>query len=204
MIWNGVTVTPPESGSRFRAEVGTGDRLLIGTVAKLIEQKGLDDLLRVAVQCRDAGYRMQFVIVGDGPLRAPLEQRRRDLGLEGSVVITGWIPNAAAHALPAFDVFFQPSRWEAMSIAILEAMANGKAILATRVGDNPHVIEDGSSGLLVAPGNVEAMTGALARLCDQKLRSSLGEAAKVRFEQHFAVGHMVRGYEAVYRELIGD
>ncbi len=93
-----------------------------------------------------------------------LEQRRRELGLEDTVVITGWIPNAAAQALPAFDVFFQPSRWEAMSIAILEAMASGKAIVATRVGDNAHVLEDGVSGLLVDAGDIGGMVDALARL----------------------------------------
>jgi glycosyltransferase involved in cell wall biosynthesis len=203
MIWNGVTLAPPESASHFRSEVGTGDRLLIGTAAKLIEQKGLDDLLRVARQCRDAGHRMQFVIVGEGPLRAVLEQGRRELGLEDTVVITGWIPNAAARAFPAFDVFFQPSRWEAMSIAILEAMAREKAIVATRVGDNPHVIEDGVSGLLVNSGDIGGMVDALARVSDAGLRQSLGRAARSRFEQHFTLEHMIRGYENVYRELVG-
>ena len=82
MIWNGVTPASPMSDGLFRTKVGTADRLLIGTVAKLIEQKGLDDLLRVALACSDAGHRMQFVIVGEGPLRPVLEQRRRELGLE--------------------------------------------------------------------------------------------------------------------------
>lgn len=203
MIWNGITPAPPEAVMHFRTEVGTGDRLLIGTIAKLIEQKGLDDLLIVARRCRDAGYPMQFVIVGEGPLRAMLEQRRHELGLQDTVVITGWIPNAAARALPAFDVFFQPSRWEAMSIVILEAMASEKAIVATRVGDNPHVIEDGVSGLLVDSGDIEGMVDALARAGDRELRLRLGEAARTRFEHQFTVKHMIRGYEKVYRELFG-
>ena len=132
-----------------------------------------------------------------------LEQRRRELGLEDTVVITGWIPNAAAQALPAFDVFFQPSRWEAMSIAILEAMANGKSIVATRVGDNPHVLEDGVSGLLVDPGDIAGMVDALARVGDRERRLRLGQAARARFEQRFTLDHMIRGYENVYRELAG-
>jgi glycosyltransferase involved in cell wall biosynthesis len=203
MIWNGVTVAPPLYDQSFRMKVGTGDRLLIGTIAKLIEQKGLDDLLSVARQCCDEGLRMQFVIVGEGPLRPVLEQRRRELGLEDTVVITGWIPNAAGQALPAFDVFFQPSRWEAMSIAILEAMSSGKAVVATRVGDNAHVLEDGVSGLLVDKGDIGSMVDALARLGDSKLRQKLGEAALTRFEQKFGLEHMIRGYENVYRNLIG-
>jgi glycosyltransferase involved in cell wall biosynthesis len=169
----------------------------------LIEQKGLDDLLSVARRCRDAGHHMQFVIVGDGPLRPMLEQRRRELGLDDTVVFAGWVANAAARALPAFDVFFQPSRWEAMSIAVLEAMATRKAIVATRVGDNPHVLEDGVSGLLVDSGDTEGMADALIRLYDHGLRLRLGQTARVTYEQKFTLEHMIRSYEEVYGELAG-
>lgn len=203
VIWNGVAVAAPTSGASFRTEAGTGDRLLVGTIAKLIEQKGLDDLLSVARQCRDADRRIQFVIVGEGPLRPMLEQRRRELGLEDTVVITGWLPNAAARALPAFDVLFQPSRWEAMSIVILEAMASGKAIVATRVGDNPHVLEEGVSGLLVDSGDIDGMADALARVGDRSFRLRLGQAARARFEQKFTLDQMIGGYEDVYHQLAG-
>ena len=203
MIWNGVTLAPPPTAVPFRTQIGTGDRLLVGTIAKLIEQKGLDDLITVARRCRDAGHRMQFVIVGDGPLRGALEQRRRELALDDTVVIAGWIPNAAAQALPAFDVFFQPSRWEAMSIAILEAMSRGKAVVATRVGDNAHVLEDGVSGLLVDTGDISSMVAALGRLRDSQLRRKLGEAALTTFEHKFRVENMIRSYENVYRNLVG-
>jgi glycosyltransferase involved in cell wall biosynthesis len=202
-VWNGVTSAPPRLPSLFRTEMNTGDRLLVGTIAKLTQQKGLDDLLVVARRCRDAGCPVQFVIVGEGPLRASLEQRRRELGLDDTVVITGWIPEAGVWALPAFDVFFQPSRWEAMSIVILEAMASGKAILATRVGDNPHVLEDGVSGLLVEAGDIEAMVGGLARLADGPLRRDLGQAARERFEEKFTLEHMIRRYEIIYSDLVG-
>jgi glycosyltransferase involved in cell wall biosynthesis len=203
VIWNGVTVAPAVSDTSFRTEIGTGNRLLIGTIAKLIEQKGLDDLLSVARRCRDAGHNSQFVIVGEGPQRPMLERRRRELGLEDTVVITGWIPNAAARALPSFDVFFQPSRWEAMSIAVLEAMARGKAIVATKVGDNPHVLKHDTSGLLVESGDIGSMVDALARMQDMGIRRSLGRAARVRFEQQFTVEHMVDGYERAYLDIVG-
>jgi glycosyltransferase involved in cell wall biosynthesis len=204
MIWNGVApASSPASAKDFRAYVGTGERLLVGTVAKCIEQKGLDYLLSVARKCLDAGHRMHFVIVGGGPLRESLERQRRDLGLDADVTMTGWIPNAAASAVPAFDVFFQPSRWEAMSIAILEAMANGKAIVATRVGDNAHALKHDATGLLVDVGDIDGMVAALARMKDQGLRERLGRAAREDFEQRFTLEHMVRSYERVYRELAG-
>lgn len=202
-IWNGVRIIPQTPDGSFRREIGTGNRLLIGTIAKLIEQKGLDDLLSVARHCRDADLPMQFVIVGEGPLRSELEQRRYELDLEDTVVITGWLQNAAARVLPEFDVFFQPSRWEAMSIAILEAMASGKAIVATRVGDNPHVLEDSVSGVLVDSGDIQGMADALIRVCDGELRTRLGRAAKASFEKKFTLQHMIQGYERVYYDLVG-
>jgi glycosyltransferase involved in cell wall biosynthesis len=203
VIWNGIQLKTPESGAAFRTEWRTGDRLLVGTIAKLIEQKGLDQLLTVAARCKQFGHRMQFVIVGEGPLRSTLEQQLRGLQLEDTVHITGWVANAALRALPAFDVFFQPSRWEAMSIAVLEAMANSKAIVATRVGDNARVIEAGISGVLVEPGDLDGMVEALTQMKDQALRRRLGAAARSRFEQHFTIEPMVRGYQNVYRELVG-
>jgi glycosyltransferase involved in cell wall biosynthesis len=202
VIWNGVASAQPAPDQSFRTDVGSGDRLLIGTIAKLIEQKGLDDLLAVARRCREACYPVQFVIVGDGPLRPVLEQRRRELGLEDTVVITGWIANAAVQALPAFDVFFQSSRWEAMSIAVLEAMAAGKAIVATRVGDNQHMIEHGVNGLLVQSGDVDSMVEALVRVFDRETRGRLGRMAHIAYEQQFTLAKMIQGYENVYRELV--
>ena len=200
VVWNGVSISTP-SASSFREKVGTGDRLLVGTIATLIEQKGLFELLEVARLCRDAGRQFQFVIVGDGPLRAMLEQRRHELGLDDTVVITGWVENAATAALPAFDVFFQSSRWEAMSIAVLEAMANGKAIVATRVGDNAHMIEDGVSGVLVDARDTAAMAEALGRVADSGFRQRLGAAARTRFQDNFTLNHMIRRYEDLYQEL---
>ena len=201
-VWNGLGLEPAHPDDSFRGQIGTGNRLLVGTIAKLIKQKGLDDLMKVARQCRDAGVPMQFVIVGDGPLRSDLEQQRRDLGLDDTVVIAGWIQNAGSRVLPAFDVFFQPSRWEAMSIAILEAMANAKPIVATRVGDNSHVLENGISGLLADSGDIASMAQALILMADSSLRATLGNAARARFEQHFTLSHMTRAYERVYRELM--
>ncbi len=201
VIWNGIQPGTAESGVAFRDQCRTGDRLLVGTLAKLIPQKGLDDLLTVAAQCKRSGLAMQFVIVGEGPLRPMLEEQLRALQLEDTVTITGWIANAAARALPAFDVFFQPSRWEAMSIAVLEAMASSKAIVATRVGDNPRVVEDGVSGMLVDAGDINGMVAALTAMNDRATRQRLGAAARSRFEQHFTLEPMVRAYENVYREL---
>ncbi|MDH4063546.1 MAG: glycosyltransferase, partial [Acidobacteriota bacterium] len=168
MIWNGVLTDAPTSDVSFRARIGAGSRLIIGTVATLTEQKGLRDLMAVAARLRDHADKLCFVIVGDGPLRSELEALRRDQGLEDMVILAGWVPAAASVALPAFDVFFLPSLWEAMSVAILEAMAAGKPIVATRVGENSEILEDGADGLLVNAKDVAGMASALLRLVDDR------------------------------------
>ena len=144
---------------------------------------------------------MRFVVLGEGPLRESLERRRRELGVEDTVMFMGWFENASGRALPAVDVFFQPSHWEAMSIAVLEAMAAGRAILATRVGDNPHVIENGVTGILANVGDVEGMAGALHQLRDPALRQRLGQAARLDYERRFTLDHMIRAYEDLYAEV---
>ena len=153
-IYNGVSIRSSAGDSTFRKRVDAENRVLIGTIATLIAQKGLPDLLDVAKIIRDSGRKAVFVIVGEGHLRESLEAKRRELGLEETVILTGWITNAADIALPVFDIFFQPSLWEAMSMAILEAMAARRAIVATRVGENSRIIEDGVDGLLVQPRDI--------------------------------------------------
>jgi glycosyltransferase involved in cell wall biosynthesis len=197
-IWNGAPEAHEDDTRPFRERSGAAGRLVVGTIAKLIPQKGLDDLLLVAKRSRESQLPLHFVVLGEGPLRAHLEQRRRELGVEDSVTLMGWFENAAGRALPAIDVFFQPSHWEAMSIAVLEAMAAGRAILATRVGDNPHVIEDGVTGMLSDVGDIDGMVLALRQLCDEALRQRLGLAARADYERRFTLDHMVRAYEDLY------
>lgn len=202
-VYNGVAIPSSAGDSTFRTRVSAENRVLIGTIATLITQKGLPDLLEVAKIIRDSGRKAVFVIVGEGHLRAALEAKRRELGLEETVVLTGWMTNAADVALPVFDIFFQPSLWEAMSMVILEAMAAKRAIVATRVGENGRIIEDGVDGLLVQPRDIGGMAAALGRLIDDSaLRVRLGEAARAKVEQRFTVAHMTKAYEAIYSDLM--
>jgi len=203
-VLNGVRPPVPGSGDpEFRARVGAGGKILVGTIATLIEQKGLRDLLSVARRVRETRDDVRFVVVGDGHLRAELERLRRDLGLDDTVVFYGWLRNAAALALPAFDIYFQPSLWEAMSISILEAMAAGKAIVSTSVGETPKVIEDHAQGVLFQPGDVNGMADAISTLAiDPRARQRLGDAAAQRVAERFTVGHMARAYEKLYLDVL--
>lgn len=203
-VWNGIPSGPTESNGTLRASLGATDRVIIGTIATLIPQKGLADLLIVASRLKQSNSKALFVVVGDGALRRELEAERDRLGLQDTVLFAGWVKNAARTALPDFDVFFQPSLWEAMSIAVLEAMAAGKPVVATRVGENPLVIEHGKDGLLVEPRDIDEMTAVLVKLSsDPATRLRLGSAAATRVARDFSVAQMARAYEAVYANALG-
>ena len=201
-VWNGIALPGAHDAAAFRARIGATDQVLVGITSTMIEQKGLFDFLEVASRFRDQAARVRFVIVGEGRLRAQLDERRRSLGLENSVVFAGWIPHANEVALPAFDIFFQPSLWEAMSIALLEAMAAAKAVVATTVGETPHIVEHGVDGLLVQPRDVDGMEAALRKITDDaEVRRRLGQAARAKVASRFTVERMARAYEEIYLAL---
>jgi glycosyltransferase involved in cell wall biosynthesis len=204
-IWNGVVDIVDRNGSDLRARwLQQSRQLLIGSIGNLIPQKGYSELLEVADILKQSGHRAKFVVVGGGPLESDLKRECLARGLDDVVEFAGYVDRASLCALPAFDIFFMPSRWEAMSVALLEAMAAKKAIVATAVGDNAVVIRDRVSGIIVPPGNPVAMAGALSELIDdQALRVRLADAARIRFEEKFELGCMVRSYENLYRTVRG-
>jgi glycosyltransferase involved in cell wall biosynthesis len=198
-IWNGVTLPQGTGDPDFRQRIGAVGRPLIGTIATYIEQKGLFDLIKVARRVKDRGFNACFAVVGEGHLRPRLEALRRELDLDDTVVFTGWVTNAADVTLPTFDIFFQPSLWEAMSVVVLEAMAAAKPLIVTRVGENPRVVEDGVDGVLAEAGDLDGMADAICRLlADPALAARLGAAARRKVEERFSSSHMVGAYERVY------
>ena len=203
VVRNGVRLPASGGGDpEFRARIGAQGKILFGTIATLIPQKGLPDLLRVARQVRDRRADVHFVIIGEGVMRPELERLRAELGLEDTVTLLGWLTNAASLALPAFDAYLQPSLWEAMSISILEAMAATKPVVTTRVGEAPHLIEHGVDGYLFEARDVTGMASAVLALAgDPDLRLSIGAAAARTVAGHYTVAHMARGYEQAYLDL---
>lgn len=202
-IWNGVPLTVPNVDKDMQEHILGHGRLVVGTICTLIEQKGINYLLDTAARLKKNGRNILFVVAGDGPLRGELEKKRHDLGLEDTVLFLGWVKDAASRLLPLFDIFFQPSRWEAMSMVILEAMAAGKPIVATNVGENGYVIEHEKTGLIVESMDVDAMARALYKLLlDASLRQRYGNNAKLAYEQFGTVERMVRQYEQLYLDTL--
>jgi len=187
----------------LRRSVGAEGKILVGTLAHLSAQKGLHDLLSAARRVRDARQDVHFVVVGGGDLQGELERHRHELGLDGAVTFAGVMKNAAADALPSFDIYFQPSHWEAMSISLLEAMAAGKSVVSTDVGEASHLIQHGTDGFLYKPHDVEGMAAALLLLAqDARLRNATGEAAARTVAQRFTVDRMTRAYEKLYMDVL--
>ena len=203
VVRNGVQPPATDGGDPgFRSRIGAEGGILVGTIATLIPQKGLFDLLQAARRVRDVRDDVHFVVVGEGALRQELERARAELGLDETVTFTGWLTNAASLALPTFDIYCQPSLWEAMSISILEAMGAAKPVVTTAVGEAPHLVSEGIDGLLVPPRDVERLAAAILHLAaNPAVRQAVGAAAARKVADGFSVGHMTREYERVYTEI---
>jgi glycosyltransferase involved in cell wall biosynthesis len=177
------------------------DPPIVGTVARLHRQKGIRDLMRAAGQIHRGSPEVKIVVVGGGPLERALRKEAQKLGLERFFVMLGERPDA--HALCSlFDIFVLPSLWEGLPLALLEAAAMGKPIVATDIDGVREVIQDGQTGILVPPGNPEKLAQAVLRLLQNKdLAHKLGENARTTILGAFTLSRMIEETEQLYLRL---
>jgi glycosyltransferase involved in cell wall biosynthesis len=175
----------------------------VGVTANLRPVKGLDGFLRASALVHAEHPEVSFSIAGEGPERPMLEQLAREIGLTDSLNLHGSMSDVPGF-LAGLEVAVLPSLSEGMSNALLEYMAAGRAIVATAVGNNANMIEDGVTGLLVPPNDPSALAGAIGRLLsDPRMARRLGVAARRRVEEDYSREVMVRRFEAFYRRLVG-
>jgi len=203
VIRNGLEPRPepsPADRERRRRELGvSAGEILVGTVGRLDEQKGHAYLLEALARL-GAVHPVAGVFVGSGPLEARLKRLAASLGLENRVRFVGEQPETASW-LGAMDVFALPSLWEGLPNSLLEAMAAGLPIVATRVDGVPEAVEDGSTALLCAPGDSQALCDRMQELVlDPDLRRGLGTAAK-EAAARFDIPGMIAAYEDAYAAL---
>lgn len=160
------------------------DDIVITAAAYLISEKGIAGLLRAVAVARPRGIRLH--IVGDGPEEGPLRALAHELGLDGCITFFG-LRNDIPDVLRQTDIFVHPVLWEeAFGLTVAEAMASGCAIIASRIGAIPELIESGESGVLVPPGNVKALANAISSLVsDPAERARLAAGARRRAEALF-------------------
>lgn len=178
---------------------------VIAVVARLHPEKGQEYLFRALPRMLAAtGGKLRLLVAGAGPFRGAYEREVSALGVGGAVRFLGFRTDVA-RILAASDVVVLPSVAEAFGLVLAEAMAMRTAVVATRVGGIPELVEDGVTGILVPPASPEALAEAiLSLLRDPARRMRLGEAGRSRVVEGFRFETMMKGYETLYETLFAQ
>jgi glycosyltransferase involved in cell wall biosynthesis len=177
-------------------------QLLLGYVASLTPRKDHENLFRAFARVLEAEPRARLVLVGEGPERTRLEALASELSISRDVVFAGYRDDVAA-VVRHFDLYVHPPRHEAFGIAVAEALALSRPVVATAVGGIPEVVGE-EAGVLVAPGDPEALASAILRvLRDPELRARLGHSGRRRVEERFDIQVTVDRYQDVYSRFAG-
>jgi L-malate glycosyltransferase len=175
--------------------------LVIGNIAALVPHKGQKFLVDAAAIVVHEAPEARFVILGEGDLKQDLEHQIRRLHLGQHVVLAGFRPDVLG-LLKGLDLFVMSSVTEGLGSALLDAMAAGRPIVATRAGGIPEVVADGETGMLVPPRDSRALADAIRTLLrDPGRRARLAEGGRTRVRKLFSADRMVDGTLAVYERL---
>jgi len=174
---------------------------VIGTIGSLVLEKGHIYLLEAARQILDVVNDLKFLIIGDGPLRKQLEEKSEELGIKKHVVFMGQRKDIP-ELLMTMDIFVLPSIKEGLPVALLEAMAAKRPVIATRVGAIPKVIESKDIGILVEPKDIKGLRDAIVSLINDPARMNLlaGEGFG-RVCMDFSSDEMCKHYLKLYKEI---
>ncbi len=200
-IHYGLDETPSRPSELTPEDAGIpADAPLILAIGRLIEQKDHATLLKAFARVHEAHPDARLAILGWGRLEEETRERARALGLADAVVLPGRVEPSAW--LARADVFAHTSLWEGFGIVLLEAMLAGLPVVATRASAIPEIVVDGATGLLVEPGDADALAKALDELlADPARRLALGEAGRARALSDFSVARMAERTMAVYEGI---
>lgn len=178
--------------------------ILVGSVGRLVEQKDYPMQLRGFALAAAQDPRLRMVLVGDGPLRATLEALAAELGIAARVTFAGQRADVP-RILPALDIFVMTSKFEPYGVALLEAKAAGRPIVATAVNEIPEILSFGRCGLLVPPGDPAALADALLSLSgDAGRRDELSRLVFAEAREQHAFPAMLAAYQDLYDEARGS
>jgi glycosyltransferase involved in cell wall biosynthesis len=192
----------PSTALRATLEVPPSAPVVV-SIGRHVAEKGYGHLIEAAALVARTKPAVHWVLVGDGELTRELAGQARRLGLASQMHFTGWRDDVA-DVLALADVFVLPSQNEGFGRVLVEAMAMGRAVVATAVGGIPEIVLDGETGLLVGPASPVAFAGAVRALLDDPVRAArLGAAGRARAESTFSLGAHVDAVERVYAEVLG-
>ena len=197
---------PPEPDrTAFRQHLGLpANAPLIAMVAQLIPRKGHRHLMAALPRVLERHPDTRVLIYGRGPLAKPLAAEIAASPFAGQVRLMGFVDDVRQH-LPNIDVLAHPADMEGLGIALLQAAAAQVPVVACRAGGMPEAVADGETGVLITPGDVAGLAGALIRLLDDAaLRQRMGMAGRARMLREFSPAAMVAGNLAVYRRVLAE
>ncbi len=209
IIYNGVNLrrfkgaTAPEKNEFLKQFDIPEHSFVIVTIAQCIKEKGLNYLLDAAKVVADKHPNSIFFVIGDGPERSNLERQALTLGIKDKIIFTGMRVDTEMF-LSVADVFVLLSVWEeAFAFSLLEAMASGCPVVASRIGAIPESVLDGVTGILVPPRDAKAAADAILKLLtDDGLRLKMGMAARKRVEENFSLEQWVNKTIEVYEKAL--
>jgi glycosyltransferase involved in cell wall biosynthesis len=202
---NGIDALPEGDGAGVRRELGVdADAPLVGAVAVLRPQKGLDVLIQAVAEAARELPALRVAIAGEGPERGRLEELATELGVADRVLLLGHRSDVP-DLLAAFDVAVSSSWFEGSPLAALEYMDAGLPVVATRVGGMPDLIEDRVHGRLVEPGDPGALAAAVVEVVrDRERAAEMGARARERRRAEFDLNGTVRALEEMYERLAAE
>lgn len=168
---------------------------LVGYIGRLSKEKGVEVLVNVIEKVKLTNKKIQFIFVGNGPLEYNLKKKIAQLKIEDSVSFLGY-RNDAQNIIKQLDLIILPSFTEGFPLTPIEAFANGKPIIATAVGGTTEIVQNGINGILIPPGDENALLNAINHLYENReLLQNMSLHAKQTFEEHFS-------FETFYNSIV--
>jgi L-malate glycosyltransferase len=193
--------------NKFKPErKSTSGKIVIGTARAFTPKYGLEYLIKAFAQLRQKYSNIKLTLIGDGPLRQQLASLADSLGVTADITFTGAIPNdEVAVKLRGFDIFVMPSVGEGdiFGVAAVEAMASRLPVVATKVGGLPEVVDDGRTGRIVEPANVDSLAKGLeSYILSEELRLSHGMQGRAKVENQYDWSQNANSMAELYRTIL--
>ncbi|MEZ4729004.1 MAG: glycosyltransferase [Caldilineaceae bacterium] len=209
MLLNGVPVEQVRAEAQnldeLRAQLNLHANLrIVGTVAVFRSQKRLTDWVAMAAQVAAQRDDVIFLLVGDGPEMPTVRAQVAALGIADKICLVGFREDGR-RLLGLMDIYVMSSEHEGLPIALLEAMALGKPVVATSVGGIPEVLTHGEEGYCTDVGDIDHLAGHVIELLDRPaLRQQMGQRGAAKIAAHYHIKQRVRAIETLYRELLTE